>query len=36
MYTPAQMAWISKKQRATYLREPFDEPPPPDMPDQLY
>jgi hypothetical protein len=35
-YTPRQMAWISRRQRAIYLREPFDESPPDDMPPELY
>jgi hypothetical protein len=36
MYTPRQLSWVSRRQRATYLREPFDEPPPDDMPRELY
>jgi hypothetical protein len=30
------LAWVSRRQRAIYLREDFDEPPPDDMPKELY
>jgi hypothetical protein len=37
MYTPRQLAWVSKRQRAIYLRDDtFNEPPPDDMPGELY